>query len=271
MARAMRFSVFRCHAVVANSNSVADDCLKALGTRVPIHAMLNGVDLERFAPAGDTLDLDQLSSLQPAPDGTFRVGLLATFARWKGQEVFLQALARVRQTHPHIRGYIIGGPIYQTVGSQFSLGELRRLAISLGLADHVGFTGFLTNAPAAMRSLDAVIHASTTPEPFGLVIAEAMACGRPVIVANAGGASEIITHNHDALGTTPGSAAEIAAAIIQLADDPELRALLARRARATVETRFSRARLAHSLAPLYLAARRACKSSTSIAEISTAA
>ena len=50
-----------------------------------------------------------------------------------------------------------------------------------------------------MRALDVVVHASTQPEPFGLVIAEAMACGRAVVVSSGGGAAEIVTPGEDAL------------------------------------------------------------------------
>ena len=53
-----------------------------------------------------------------------------------------------------------------------------QLARSLGVADRVGFTGFVHSPEATFRALDVVVHASTAPEPFGLVIAEAMACGR---------------------------------------------------------------------------------------------
>ena len=73
---------------------------------------------------------------------------------------------------------MIGGTLYQTEGSQYDLEDLRRLAANLGLEGRVGFTGFVDEPAAAMRALDVVVHASTQPEPFGLVIAEAMAGGR---------------------------------------------------------------------------------------------
>ena len=50
--------------------------------------------------------------------------------------------------------------------------------VRLGVADRVGFTGFVHTPEATFRALHVVVHASTAPEPFGLVIAEAMACGR---------------------------------------------------------------------------------------------
>jgi glycosyltransferase involved in cell wall biosynthesis len=74
-----------------------------------------------------------------------------------------------------------------------------------------------------LRALDVVVHASTSPEPFGLVIAEAMACERPVIVSVAGGAAEIVTLGVDALGHHPGDAEGLAARMTELAIDPALR------------------------------------------------
>jgi len=53
------------------------------------------VNLQAFAPEGPALDLDRMAGLAPAPPGVCRVGLLATFARWKGQDVFLEAAARL--------------------------------------------------------------------------------------------------------------------------------------------------------------------------------
>src|SRR6185436_5987649 len=117
------------------------------------------------------------------------------------------------------RGYVVGGPLYQTDGSQYSMEELRARADELGISARIGFTGFVSDPAAAMRALDVVVHASIEPEPFGLVIAEAMACGRPVIVSDAGGAAEIVTSGVNALVNSPGDADALADRIAQLAAD----------------------------------------------------
>src|SRR5262249_53996443 len=156
-----------------NSNCVARDLQTLSGKRLRVRLILNGIDLANYSPDGPRLDLDALSKLPPAPAGTIRIGLVATMARWKGHRVFLQALAALPANAP-VRAYIVGGPVYETDGSQFAIDELRRTAACLGLDDRVGFTGYLQDTAAAMRALDVVVHASTDPEPFGLVIAEAM-------------------------------------------------------------------------------------------------
>lgn len=248
--RALRRLAPRVSAVVANSRSVAADVERAIGTRVPVHAMYNAVDLARFAPTGPRLDLDALAGFPPAPEGTVRVGLVSTLGRWKGHATFLDALRQVPPALP-LRAYVIGGAIYETEGSQVSIDELRRESDARGLGDRLGFTGFVRNAADAMRALDIVVHASTEPEPFGMVIAEAMACGRAVVASRAGGAAELIDDNVDALSHDPGDADGLARAIARLAADPGLRTRLGTAARARAERSFDCGRLAAALAPLY--------------------
>jgi glycosyltransferase involved in cell wall biosynthesis len=188
--------------------------------------------------------------LPPASPDTVRVGLVATFARWKGHHVFLDALARVSPRLP-LRAYIVGAPIYATDDSQFSVEELQDAARVRGLNGCVGFCGFIDDVAAALRSLDVVVHASTEPEPFGMVIAEAMACGRAVVGSRAGGAAELLDDGGDALAHEPGDADGLARAIEKLAEDLPLRRRLGTAARRTAEARFDRRRLAETLVPLY--------------------
>jgi glycosyltransferase involved in cell wall biosynthesis len=244
----LRHHVRRAAAVVANSHSVEADLRQTLGAAAPVTAIYNAVDLEEFSPQGTALDLDRLAELPSAPPGTCRVGLLATFARWKGHDVFLQA---VRQASRPVRAYVIGGPVYDTAGSQLTIDELRALAASLGIADRVGFTGFVARPAPALRALDVVVHASTEPEPFGLVIAEGMACGRTVIVSRAGGAAELVDDGVDALATAPGDAVALAHAIDRAAGDAALRERLGVAARRTAMRRFDSATFVARFLDLY--------------------
>jgi glycosyltransferase involved in cell wall biosynthesis len=250
MARLLRYYAKRAALAVANSSSVAADLTSVCGNRLMVKTIYNAIDLDNFSPVGPTLDLDSLSGFGQAPPETIRVGLLGTLARWKGHETFLRAMALIPADVP-ARGYIAGGALYQTNGSQHSLAELKQLAGKLGVADRVGFTGFVDEPASAMRSMDIVVHASTEPEPFGLVIVEGMACGRAVIASEGGGARELITVETNALGHAPGDADALAKCITRLATDSDLRRRLGDAGRSTAEQRFDRARLAKELAPLY--------------------
>lgn len=234
--RLLRYHVARVSAVVANSRSVADDVSSALGAGAPVTSIYNAVDLDEFAPAGITADLDARAQLPSAAPGTVRVGLVATFARWKGHETFLRAIRKMGAAP--VRAYIVGGPVYDTAGSQHTIEDLRSLAASMGLSNHIGFTGFVERPSDAMRALDVVVHASTAPEPFGLVIAEGLACGRAVVVSAAGGAAELVENDVDALTFAPGDADALARTLLRCTGDAPLRARLGAAARRTAVRRF---------------------------------
>ncbi len=237
---------------IAISEAVKRDTQRVL-PRLPITTIANAIDTKRFAPgAGDGQWLDRLSDLPPAAPETLRIGLVATYARWKGQAVFLEAAAKVRELAlpPPTRFFIIGGPVYHTA-AQFGEAELRERAKSLGLAEHVGFVGFQQETADIYRALDVVVHASTQPEPFGLTIVEAMSCGRPVIVTQAGGAAEIMTAGSDALGVPPGDASALAEAMALMLSSKELRQKLGAAARETAVSRFDSERLGPQLTRFY--------------------
>jgi glycosyltransferase involved in cell wall biosynthesis len=228
-------------AALAISAAVGRD-MRALLPRVPVTVAHNGVDVKAFAPSpGDGDWLDRLAGLSPAPAEVVRVGLVATYARWKGHGVFLEALGRLRQSPsgPPLRGYVVGGPIYQTQGSQVSREELQALCRRLRIEDCVGFIPFQPDPAPVYGALDVAVHASTQPEPFGLTIIEAMACGKAVVVSRAGGAAELFDPGRDALGVPPGDVGALATAVVRLAGDEGLRRRLGAQARQTVLDRFS--------------------------------
>ena len=251
MAHLLRWSVRRPLTAVGVSRSVAHDARCALGVRVPVRTIYNGVDLARFVPGpGDGDRLDAAAGLPVAPPGTIRVGLVATFARWKGQDIFLEAAARVPADRP-CRFYVIGGPIYSLERLTVYAQRTAPRAANLGLGNRLGFTGFLGDSATTLRALDLVIHASTRPEPFGRVIIEAMACGRAVIAAPLGGAAELIDDGVSALACPPGDPSALSAAMVALIDQAEFRGLLATGGRAIVQARFGRERLLAPWTALY--------------------
>jgi glycosyltransferase involved in cell wall biosynthesis len=238
---------------IANSNAVAKDACRVLPS-LPVAVVHNAVDTDYFSPGpGDGSLLDRLANLEPADTEVVRIGLVATYALWKGHDVFIQAARQVRALRPEarVRFYIVGGPIYQTRGSQWTEDELRRQGADLLAEGKLGFPGFQQDIHEVYRALDIVVHASTRPEPFGLTIAEAMACGRAVIVTQSGGATELFESGHDAVGVSPGSAEELANAIIDLVTDPGKRQSLGQEARATALARFRRERLGPQILDAY--------------------
>jgi glycosyltransferase involved in cell wall biosynthesis len=245
----LRRYMTRCDAIIANSASVAADATASLPATSPLYVVPNGVDLSAFDPSGSRLDLDGIAGMPAALADVIRVGLVATFGRWKGHDVFLDAVQRIAPSRP-IRGYIIGGPVYDTSSSQYTRADVQAMIDARQLRDRVGLTGFV-DAASAMRSLDIVVHASTRPEPFGLVIAEAMACGRAVITTGDGGAAELVQPGHDAIVAPGGEARGLAEAIARLVDDRALRESIALRARESAVNRFAPDRTASEMARVF--------------------
>ena len=233
--------------VVADSDALRRDAIPLL-PGLPITVVENAIDTEHFSPGNaDGADLDRMAGLPTAPPGVVRVGLVATYAHWKGHRVFLEAIARV----PGVRGYIVGGPIYATAGSQVTRAELEQTIRDLGIHDRVGLIPFQPDPAAIYRRLDVVVHASTQPEPFGLTIVEAMSCGRAVIVAAAGGAAELFTEGFDARGHTPGDVTSLSQVIAELAADSTMRARHGSQARLSAVTRFHQARYTRQIADFW--------------------
>jgi glycosyltransferase involved in cell wall biosynthesis len=240
----------RVSAAFAISRAVEQD-LRGVVPELPVAVVYNAVDLDRFKPRrGDPAVLDGPAGLGAGSEETVRIGLVATYARWKGHRVFLEAAAQAiaGSTRP-LRFYVIGGPIYRGAGAQITESELREWVARLGLTLHVGIVPFLKTPEHAFNALDLVISANTAPEPFGRTIVEAMASGVPVICAPAVGALEALpadsVYRLEVLTSTT-----LATAILQLCSQPETRAMLRRRG-LDAAAAMSRERLRERVLELY--------------------
>lgn len=240
-------------AMLANSDAVARDLRRAVPSLAP-RVVYNAIDLAEFRPAPRHLDgLAALAGLpQPSPDAVV-VGLIATYAFWKGHFTFVNAMSRVKAALPDraLRFYVIGGPIYGTVASEIPRDDLKRLVAERGLERDLGLVPFQKDAASVYRGLDVVVHASTRPEPFGRTIVEGMASGRAVVAARAGGAVELLVEGETGLFHAPGDTSDLARAVTSLAADEALRARLGVAARRSAEARFDRARLSSEVVAAY--------------------
>jgi glycosyltransferase involved in cell wall biosynthesis len=232
----VRMARLTADAVIANSSAVAAH-LRRLGAAPGlVHPIANGIDLARFAPDGPQAELRAEAGW---PKHVRLIGMVGVLARWKGQETFLRAAAALRQRHPDLRFVVVGGEIYRTAGHGGFTQTLEALARELRLGDALAFTGFRHDIPEVLRALDVVVHASIEPEPFGRVIAEAMACARPVVWARGGGADEIVGESPlGALGVPGGDPVALAAAIERALSDPDRARAWATEGRARVATYF---------------------------------
>jgi glycosyltransferase involved in cell wall biosynthesis len=249
----LRWLPARSTIVVANSVAVANEAAK-LAPHLRVRAVLNGVDTRAFAVgSGSESELAGLAGVPPLPVGGVSVGLVATYAHWKGHRTFLQAAAQVVRAEPDraLRFYVVGGPIYGTHGSELSVSDVRGLVEDLGLKERVALLPFQDDVARVYRGLDVVVHASDRPEPFGRTIVEAMASSRPVIVARAGGAAELFEEGVTGLGFRPRDSADLARVLMSLIRDPELCSRLGARACEVARDRFDAARLGPEMLAVY--------------------
>lgn len=229
--------------VIADSNAVSDDIQLILTNTRPL-VWHNTVDVREFVSCESDKYLDDFL---PNISSTFvgiRIGLVATFAKWKGHDVFLKAAKIVlSQIDAPIHFFIIGGPIYQSQDSQWSLIDLEKIAEDLGIAKKVVFTGFIKEMPKVYNFIDIVVHASVDPEPFGQVIIEGMACGKPVVISSHGGAKEVGTSGVDCIHYHPGDPKSLAEAIQILISNPDKRREIGKAARETIVKQFGSERV----------------------------
>lgn len=206
--------------------------------RVPSTRMLvvhNGVDLTPVAPAA-----------HPAGPLVVWCGRLQ---RWKGAHVFVEVAARVRRVCPSARFAVVGGTLF---GMEPDYGAgLRRQAEALGVTDAITWTGHVDDARPWLAAADVVVHTSVSPEPFGLVVAEAMAQGRPVVAFAQGGPQEQIVSGETGVLVPPGDVSGMADAIVQLLADPARGRAWGAAGRLRVAERFSRAAMVEHIESAY--------------------
>ena len=182
----------------------------------PVRLVHPGAELERFDPARLPSPMAVRQRLGLPAEGPL-VGIVGRLQRWKGMHTLVQALPSILKAYPRGHAVLVGGkhdlePDYP----DFLAKQVR----DLGLNDKVIMTGLQRNIPEWMQALDVVVHASDR-EPFGIVIIEAMALGKPVIAGAEGGPVEIITQGVDGLLTPFEDANALADAVLRLLDDTE--------------------------------------------------
>ncbi len=117
----------------------------------------------------------------------------------------------------------------------------------------VALLGFRRDVAALMAACDIFVLPAPA-EPFGLVLLEAMAMGKPVIAANAGGPCEIVVHGQTGLLFEPGNPQSLAAAMADLLNNPEKAKAMGAAGRKRFEDHFTAARMAAQIAAIYAAA-----------------
>lgn len=222
--------------VIAISNFIAGHIRQHYGvTSDRIRIIHRGVDLARFSASNVTAQrVISLANQWRITDGYPVVMLPGRLTRWKGQTVFIEAIARLKRRD--LRCLLVGGD----QGRHEFRAELENLVEKHDLGEVVRIVDSCRDMPAAYMLTDVVVSASTDPEAFGRVIIEAQALGRPIIATDHGGAKETVIENETGWLVPPGDPGALAVAIERaIGLDEARRATLAEKAIANVRENFS--------------------------------
>jgi len=193
----------------------------------------DGIELHKLDVAADGRAFRRQHQI---PEEAFVVGLVGLLIPWKGQLLFVEAARQLLQEMPDAVFALVGGTPDECRAYE---AELRKIAEQPGLKGRIVFTGHVSDMAAVYNGLDVVLSASTSPEPLGTMIIEAMTMARPLIAPDHGGAVEMIENGKTGLLFKPGDAQDLAEKIRSLYRDVALRNDLGQSARAHALQAFS--------------------------------
>lgn len=222
--------------VIAISDFIAEHMVQTYKVDpAKVRVIHRGVDVQQFDPAHVSQErVIRLAAQWRLPEDRHIVLLPGRLSSWKGQDVLIDALARLRRKD--LFGIMVG--IGQ--GSSALREEMEGAILRSKLEDSVRLIDECRDMPAAYMLADVVVAPSTRPEAFGRTVVEAQAMGRPIIASDHGGARETIIPGATGSLVPPGDAGALAEAISRMIGlDGPSRDRLGRQASAHVRANFT--------------------------------
>lgn len=211
-----------------------------------LHIIYDGIDVTRFHPERQGAAIRAEFGL--AAD-TPLAGVVGRIAHWKGHRAFLDAAAWVYRRCPEARFLVVGDAV--TEGDLALKQALQSQVHRLGLEEAVIFTGVREDVPEIMAALDVHVLPSEMPEPWGLVVLEAMASGLPVIATRQGGPLEMVVDGVTGHLVPPNDAEAMGQAMLALFENPEQARAMGQAGRARCESMFTLERAARDMMAVY--------------------
>ena len=212
--RRTRFFANRVDRIIAISDAVANNLTDQGIDAAKIVRIDDGIDESRFREGESKDSVRRRFGLEA---GAPVIGIVGNIKQWKGQHVVVDAVGLLIRTVPRLRCLLVG-----SVADEKYYNDLLVRANALGIPNGaLVFTGYEPRPSDLMRAMDVVIHASTEPEPFGIVLLEAMGAGRPLIATDIGGPKEIVKHAETGFLVPPGDAEALRDAVLALLDDAD--------------------------------------------------
>jgi glycosyltransferase involved in cell wall biosynthesis len=217
------------HRIIAVSRHTAEHLVQVEGAPSgKVFAIHNGIDFDRVKLSAP--DAPSRLRQEFAGNGAHLLLIAARLHPEKGYDHLFPAVARLKeQLDRPFRLLVAGtGPLD---------GHYRAQVAALGLQDVVRFLGFRKDLPDLMAAADLFVLPSTA-EAFGLVLAEALYLGTPVVTTRVGGIPEIVEDGADSVLVPPGDAEALTNALAGLLRDPDRRRRMAGAGRQRVVERF---------------------------------
>ncbi|MFN4281646.1 MAG: glycosyltransferase family 4 protein [Alphaproteobacteria bacterium] len=234
--RAYNAVMTRGERVIAISDFIADHMRAVYKIdEARVRVIHRGVEIAHFDPMRVSQErVIQLAAGWRLPEDRRIVMLPARLSRWKGQDLLLEAMAKLGRRDLFALLVGVGS------GSESLRAELEAQILRLRLGDSVRLIDDCRDMPAAYMLADVVVAPSTQPEAFGRTVTEAQAMGRPVVAADHGGARETVIDGVTGWLAAPGDPDDWAAAIDHAVSlSPAAREELSRAAIANVRGRFT--------------------------------
>ena len=236
--------------VICISREVHSDFVKRApkmaGRAVQIY---NGIETETFVQEARRQDPALIRESFGVGSQEYLIGLVGNFQAWKGQDVLIRALPRLKTDRPWRCLFIGDTPVGENHARYHA--ALVRSVQDLGLSGQVTFTGYRADVGAIVNALDVLVHTSISPEPLGRVILEGMALEKPVIATRHGGPMEIIESGRSGFLVPPGDPDALAACLTQVLASPALRTSVGRTAKDRVMSKFSVAQYVAQVQEIY--------------------
>ena len=224
----------RASLVIANSEATRTAFIETGGRSELVKVVYNGFDPKLYQSCKEQrIKLRQQLKL----DQYFVVGHFSRLSPWKGQHILLEALAHCPD---NVKAIFVGDALF---GEQDYVQQLYQKVAKFGLETRVQFLGFRSDIVPLMSACDLIAHTSTAPEPFGRVIIEGMLCGRPVVAADAGGATELVAPGKTGWLFPPENSQQLATIITTCYQQPERTATIANNGQRQASQRFQLAEI----------------------------
>ncbi|MEO1429321.1 MAG: glycosyltransferase family 4 protein [Cyanobacteria bacterium J06633_8] len=231
----------RASLVIVNSQASKKAFIEAGGKAELVEIVYNGFEPQKYI--SNETEIHQIRQKLELDD-KFIVGHFSRLAPWKGQHILIEALAKCP---PEVAVILVGDALF---GEQDYVKQLHQQIDSLQLQNRVKFLGFRNDIPLLMAACDLVAHTSTSPEPFGRVIVEAMLSGTPVVAAASGGAVELVESGVNGFLSTPGNPQKLTEVIKTCLSDKQKTDAIALKAKDSASQRFHVANINQQIARL---------------------